>query len=510
MTNQRDDALTRRRFLHRAYWISATSLIALTGTGQLSSGHDTTASAANASSQSISGIVTDRAELTPIAGVRVRLEPAGFESRTDLAGKYTLIVPPGNYSIQYAASGFITATYRNQIVSDGPLTLDVSLLPSTSTPDQQRRLYERSVKQSFSPLVDSATMSSLASLGPLTSLPSVIDVFYDGAPGSTPPCTPPCTISVPLEDYVKGVVPNEVPASWPTSTLQAQAVAARSYGVASQLSRGFVYPDTRSQVYDPSRQDATTNAAVDATAGVVMTVSGAIVYAYFFSECNGTTTRNSENLNLYRTDQNGYIIYNSQGQAECTNCVPGVSCWNYVSYCRARPCTGHPPSTFSDCGYYGHGVGMCQWGAYYRGNLVYWDILNSFYTGVTISAISSAPTSTPVPTATPSPTPSPTRTPTPTATPIPTPRALGPFLVLMGQAVTINWQGVGSGFTYVVTLSKNGNTLRWTTGETSQYVGVLDPGTWTWSIQASNNTSATATLEVVAKIYSQDLPLVRE
>src|SRR4051812_43676118 len=54
-----------------------------------------------------------------------------------------------------------------------------------------------------------------------------------------------------IEGYVKGVVPNESPASWPADALRAQAVAARSYALASGVGGdGFdVYDDTRSQVY---------------------------------------------------------------------------------------------------------------------------------------------------------------------------------------------------------------------------------------------------------------------
>ena len=54
-----------------------------------------------------------------------------------------------------------------------------------------------------------------------------------------------------VEDYVRGVVPRESPASWPLEALKAQAVAARTYAVTT--SKGGTgwdqYPDTRSQVY---------------------------------------------------------------------------------------------------------------------------------------------------------------------------------------------------------------------------------------------------------------------
>src|SRR5256714_8073301 len=43
---------------------------------------------------------------------------------------------------------------------------------------------------------------------------------------------------VDLEGYVKGVVPGEVPASWPAEALQAQALGGRSYALAPPSGRG--------------------------------------------------------------------------------------------------------------------------------------------------------------------------------------------------------------------------------------------------------------------------------
>jgi stage II sporulation protein D len=57
--------------------------------------------------------------------------------------------------------------------------------------------------------------------------------------------------AVALDDYVKGVVSAESPASWPIEALKAQAVAARTYAIATTKGgAGFEhYADTRSQVY---------------------------------------------------------------------------------------------------------------------------------------------------------------------------------------------------------------------------------------------------------------------
>ena len=178
-----------------------------------------------------------------------------------------------------------------------------------------------------------------------------------------------CT-TLDLEEYVKGVLPNEVPHSWPTETLKAQAVAARTYGVATYLARGFVWDGTWSQVYDPTKRTATTDAAVEATRGLVAKYGSTVITAFFFSTCNGVTTRNSEDGILWQ-------------QA----CAPAG--WSYVAYCRAVSCGGHDPSTRSPCGYYGHGVGMCQWGAYARaqqGNS-FAQIIGHYYVGITIQGL---------------------------------------------------------------------------------------------------------------------------
>ncbi len=74
--------------------------------------------------------------------------------------------------------------------------------------------------------------------------------------------------AVSLEDYIRGVVPGEVPASWPDAALRAQAVAARTYAIAtSKNGDGFdQYADTRSQMYPGiSGEHPRTNAAVQAT-----------------------------------------------------------------------------------------------------------------------------------------------------------------------------------------------------------------------------------------------------
>lgn len=92
-----------------------------------------------------------------------------------------------------------------------------------------------------------------------------------------------------VDDYVRGVVAGEMPASWSAAALQAQAIAARTYALTAG-GGGFLYPDTRSQVYQGVEGEyKSTNAAVKATRGVVVTYQSKPVITYFFSTSGGRT-----------------------------------------------------------------------------------------------------------------------------------------------------------------------------------------------------------------------------
>ena len=107
---------------------------------------------------------------------------------------------------------------------------------------------------------------------------------------------------VPLEDYVRGVVPNELsPGGWPElEALKAQAVAARTYAVGNLgrfAAQGFdLTPDTRSQVYGGlSTEHPLSDRAVLETRGRILTYKGAPINALYTSTCGGRT-EHGENI----------------------------------------------------------------------------------------------------------------------------------------------------------------------------------------------------------------------
>ena len=108
---------------------------------------------------------------------------------------------------------------------------------------------------------------------------------------------------VTIEEYLRGVVPNEMPASWDSAALEAQAVAARSYALAGDF-RWEGYADTcdttTCQVYDgrfttrgSAFRESThprTDDAIAATTGLVrLTASGAVARTEFSSSTGGHT-----------------------------------------------------------------------------------------------------------------------------------------------------------------------------------------------------------------------------
>jgi stage II sporulation protein D len=97
---------------------------------------------------------------------------------------------------------------------------------------------------------------------------------------------------LPLQQYLYGVVPAEMPSAWLPAALQAQADAARSYALAShQAGAPFdVYADGRGQAYlGVSAETPAGKQAVDVTAGEVLLYNGNVADTLFSSSTGGWT-----------------------------------------------------------------------------------------------------------------------------------------------------------------------------------------------------------------------------
>lgn len=98
---------------------------------------------------------------------------------------------------------------------------------------------------------------------------------------------------VTYDDYVRGVLPLEMPTSWHPEALKAQAYAARTYSYTASKGTARDYDvtdDQADQCYGGTRVEVpSSNAAVTATAGRVITYQGASIRAYFASSNGGYT-----------------------------------------------------------------------------------------------------------------------------------------------------------------------------------------------------------------------------
>ncbi|TAG85972.1 MAG: SpoIID/LytB domain-containing protein [Oscillatoriales cyanobacterium] len=257
---------------------------------------------------------------------------------------------------------------------------------------------------------------------------------------------------VDIEQYLYSVLGAEMSGNWPQEALKAQAVAARSYAIHQRLkSETDIYDvdnTQSSQVYKGLQTESSgTYAAVDATAGQVLTYNSQIILAVFHSASGGHT----ENVEDVWTEPLPYLravpdfdqgapVYQwkeSFTRDQLSNKISGVG--NVISMKPERTTrhgsvltmkvvgdggsrvmsgadlrrvlnlrstrftvipqyggifsprnSGQPPTGFQVAGKgFGHAVGMSQWGAYNlaRQGYGYQQILLHYYRGATLARI---------------------------------------------------------------------------------------------------------------------------
>ncbi len=170
--------------------------------------------------------------------------------------------------------------------------------------------------------------------------------------------------TMPLETYLRGVVPAEIPASWHPEALKAQAIAARTYAAnairrARYLGKAFDIRDDPkvAQNYRPDKIHPATDQAILDTKGLVLLYGRHPIDAVYSANCGGHTL-NSEDVFK----------------------KPDGSPASPTPYLRGVPCPAPGPKN-------GHGVGLCQNGAQLlaKAGFSFNRILTYYYTGVTIA-----------------------------------------------------------------------------------------------------------------------------
>ncbi len=252
---------------------------------------------------------------------------------------------------------------------------------------------------------------------------------------------------VELEDYIKGIMYHEASHYWPQEALKAQAIVCRSF-VISQIQANVkkdydVTNDVYSQVYGGSDSERyRTNKVVDDTAGLALWYGGDVLPAYFHATCAGHTEnaallwsvdleplkgvvcgfcKDSPHFSWHnvlalsdiekKLSGSGYeagkikdIIINGKDASGRVTSLKVINETKEIEITAKEFRNVVGPDeikstnftlaiskddvTFDGLGW-GHGVGLCQWGAYFMAKLghSYQEILKYYYPGSSIKLL---------------------------------------------------------------------------------------------------------------------------
>jgi stage II sporulation protein D len=254
-----------------------------------------------------------------------------------------------------------------------------------------------------------------------------------------------------LEDYIKGVIYNEASHYWPMEALKAQAIVCRTYALYQMQENSQkdydVTSDVYSQVYGGRVSERyRTNKAVEDTEGVIITYQGRPFPAYYHATCGGYTEdasvlwnidisplkgvacgfcKDSPHFNWHyvlsidwfkaRLADAGYrinslkdiVIESRDKSGRVTNLkistdekdieIPAKDFRNIVgpNIIRSTNFTVailNHDIVFEGIGW-GHGAGLCQWGAYFmaKAGYKYDEILKHYYPGINIDSLTLNP-----------------------------------------------------------------------------------------------------------------------
>ncbi|MCM8799987.1 MAG: SpoIID/LytB domain-containing protein [Candidatus Omnitrophica bacterium] len=253
---------------------------------------------------------------------------------------------------------------------------------------------------------------------------------------------------VDLDDYIKGVLNQEVSSRWPMEVLKAQAIVSRTYAlycIQDNRSRDYdLTKDVYSQVYGGRFSERLwTNLAVNLTKGKVLLYKNEIFPAYFHATCGGATEDASQLWNIDIPPLKGVICNfckdsphyrwqvsldfksieeslkslglsqisikdiiilerTNSGRVRYLKIITTEDKQFIISAKDFRNAVGpdiirstnfilkvsKDKISFEGIGW-GHGVGMCQWGAYFmaKRGYSYKDILKYYFPNSTLASI---------------------------------------------------------------------------------------------------------------------------
>ena len=244
---------------------------------------------------------------------------------------------------------------------------------------------------------------------------------------------------LPLEEYIKDVVAAEVGSDWDMEALKAQAVISRTYALYQKRINGDSFYHIASsvlhQAYKGKNPDARIAYAVSETSGQILIFDGSPIEALYHSTCGGRTenpeevfgksypylksTESSCDLSPYSSWERKIQLEEIERALNIQNIKEirvksftstkrvkqlniknrsGITTINATDFRKALGWSRLPSTNFTLSHHgdlilfegkgYGHGVGLCQWGALKmaRDGKNYREILSFFYPGAVIQS----------------------------------------------------------------------------------------------------------------------------
>ncbi|MHC0037879.1 SpoIID/LytB domain-containing protein [Pseudoneobacillus sp. C159] len=212
--------------------------------------------------------------------VRVKLLPSGTSFTTTLYGSYEIVNLDDGTLISYqTAPKFSIVSGKVTLTADGKTW---------------------SSKNGFAINELLEDDGNYVEISKILTASGTASTRYRGSFEILPAQTVPLLINrLAMENYLKGVVPSEMPASWPMDALRAQTIAARSYAYKQTQNKPpgtYLEMTVSSQVYGGmSKETARSNQAIMDTSEMYATYNNVPIEAYFHSSSGGYT-ENSENV----------------------------------------------------------------------------------------------------------------------------------------------------------------------------------------------------------------------
>jgi len=242
------------------------------------------------------GNVTDAQNGLPIAGATVNISGSPLTAITDSSGHFTfgqIALPAARYPVTVTVS---CAQCAGWMLTNAALVVSDTLIVDVQMGTKPVRI-DMPVPQALQNLKDYAIQGAPDTMGVAPILtdtvpPATIRVRVTGS-ASCDTGAPYTVQVVDFKDYVKHVLPNEWISVWDSASLEAGAMAVKTYAwywiqLGGKWPDADVYDSTCDQVYNPAVAYASTNAAVDATWDFAMTNGGRLFmasYRAYQSQC---------------------------------------------------------------------------------------------------------------------------------------------------------------------------------------------------------------------------------